>query len=127
MVTAMGKYERVKGHTLERETVSDFRDLLGYSKAKTSRAASKLADDCKIDVVGIFPFAPQCKNLQNYASPNEVLKIETERYCEGTDGLEGRKMIPMLITKANNKPKMVTLKWEDLIAILQQTPYNKAL
>jgi hypothetical protein len=108
-----GSYNRQKGHEFEREIAEDFRTV-GFPKAKTSRAASRLADDCKIDIVGVFPYAPQCKNTQTYASTNRIEEIAWQQYVDGTDGLEGRKMIPLLIARAKGakKPDMVTLPWE---------------
>lgn len=113
-----GSYNRQKGHDFEREIAEDFRNN-GFKKAKTSRAASRLADDCKIDLVGVFPFAPQCKNTQTYASINRISEIDWKKYVDGTDGLEGKTMIPLLITRAVRKPDMVTLPWEDFKELLK--------
>jgi hypothetical protein len=116
-----GSYNRSKGNQFERDCVNQFKEA-GFPKAKTSRAASRLADDCKIDIVGVFPYAPQCKNLQQYASINEIGRIEWEKYCEGTDGMEGRKMVPLLLTQAVRKPVMATVPWEHLLLLI--THYN---
>jgi hypothetical protein len=112
-----GKYNRVKGHTFERDCVNELK-AIGYGKAKTSRAASRLADDCKIDIVGVFPYAFQCKNMQTYASANELDKIDWESYTEGTDGLEGKEMIPVVLTKANGKQPLAILPWSRLLYLL---------
>lgn len=113
-----GRYSRNKGHTFERTIAGEFRNI-GFKRAKTSRQVSRIADDCKIDIVGVFPFAPQCKNMAKYASPTEVLKIEWERYVDSLDSYSGEPMKPMLLTKCNNKPVMATLLWEDLKQLIQ--------
>lgn len=113
-----GSYNRQKGHGLERDCVNQLKKV-GFPRARTSRAASRLADDCKIDIVGVWPLAPQCKNMKSYASANELEKIDWKTYVDGTDGMEGRKMIPLLITKANNKETLAVLPWTYLLELLQ--------
>jgi hypothetical protein len=44
-----GSAARRKGHDLERKIVRDLIKI-GYSSAKTSRACSKLLDDCQVDI-----------------------------------------------------------------------------
>lgn len=55
----LGKANRRKGHNLERAIVKKFKDS-GYEFAKTSRQASRLLDDSKVDIAFV-PFLPQCK------------------------------------------------------------------
>ena len=55
----IGKSNRQRGHSLERRIASKFRDL-GYKYAKTSRQASRLLDDSKVDIAFV-PFLIQCK------------------------------------------------------------------
>lgn len=54
-----GKQNRLAGHNLERRIASKFREL-GHSFAKTSRQASRLLDDSKVDIAFV-PFLIQCK------------------------------------------------------------------
>lgn len=56
----IGKYSRNKGHALERRLAKTFRQVLGFEFCKTSRAASKLLDDSKVDLAFI-PYNVQCK------------------------------------------------------------------
>jgi hypothetical protein len=111
-----GKASRTKGHSFERTIAEDFRTV-GFPKARTSRQVSRIADDCKIDIVGVFPYAPQCKALRKYASLNEVLKIEWEKYVSIAD-TSGNYMTPLLITKGDRQPTMVALPWKDFMNIL---------
>jgi hypothetical protein len=59
MVKNQGVRNRNVGHNLERRVASKFRDL-GYKFAKTSRQASRLLDDSKVDIAFV-PFLVQCK------------------------------------------------------------------
>lgn len=54
-----GKNNRRKGHVLERRVAKKFRDI-GYGFAKTSRQASRLLDDSKVDIAYV-PYLVQCK------------------------------------------------------------------
>lgn len=51
-----------KGNTLEQQVAKDLRAK--YPFVKTARYANRMADDCKIDLVGI-PFLVQCKSGYN--------------------------------------------------------------
>jgi hypothetical protein len=55
----VGAANRQKGHTLERLVAKKFRDS-GYEYAKTSRQASRLLDDSKVDIAFV-PYLVQCK------------------------------------------------------------------
>lgn len=54
---------RDKGHGYEREIAQKFREI-GFLHCKTSRQASRLLDDCKVDHWGI-PYNIQAKNGYN--------------------------------------------------------------
>jgi len=73
-----GKTNRTKGHNLEREIARMFRDELGHKFAKTSRLASRILDNCKVDIAGI-PFLIQTKAGYAKARPKaEVIFQEIE-------------------------------------------------
>lgn len=55
-----GKTNRTAGHDGERHYAKLFREL-GFDKCKTSRQASRLMDDCKIDLCFTDPFNIQIK------------------------------------------------------------------
>lgn len=50
---------RRRGHNFERDMAKLFRDI-GYTYTKTSRQASRLLDESKVDLWGL-PFCIQCK------------------------------------------------------------------
>src|SRR5690606_32028160 len=55
----IGKNNKRKGSQKERDVAKKFRDL-GYEFAKTSRQASRLLDDSKVDIAFV-PYNVQCK------------------------------------------------------------------
>lgn len=55
-----GKTNRTKGHSLEREIASLFREI-GFEYAKTTRAESKTLDNAGVDIANV-PFLIQCKS-----------------------------------------------------------------
>lgn len=64
---------RNKGHGLERQAASDLKKLFPF--VKTSRAASRLADDCAIDLVNA-PFLIQCKAGYNGNRPKYEVEFD---------------------------------------------------
>lgn len=54
---------KLKGNRLEQQVAKDLRDK--YPFVKTARYANRMADDSKVDLVGI-PFLVQCKSGYNY-------------------------------------------------------------
>ncbi len=82
---------------------------------------SRIADDCKIDIVGVYPFAPQCKALKTYAPIQEVNRIDWIQYSDIADSRD-RKYTPLLIATETRKPTMVALPWEDFKKILALIP-----
>lgn len=68
----MPNNNRTKGHSFERYLVKLFREM-GYKFVRTSRAESKLLDDCGVDLTNL-PFNVQAKNGYKKARPKyEVL------------------------------------------------------
>lgn len=119
------KTARKKGHDFEREIAQQFREL-GWEDAMTTRAARggdwSHTDD-GIDLVNTEPFAVQCKRLQGYASVNTIEEIHTGQKCQDFYA-DGRPVtcfdkIPLLLTKANGKPTMAVLPWDELKKLLK--------
>jgi hypothetical protein len=59
----MAHKNKVKGNTLEQNICKDLRDVFPF--VKTARYANRMADDSKIDIIGI-PFLIQAKSGYNY-------------------------------------------------------------
>lgn len=72
-----------KGNSYERLIARLFREVFGFSFCKTSRQASRLLDDCGIDLSGI-PFNVSLKNgyQKNRPKPEELLKVIKERLAK---------------------------------------------
>lgn len=117
-----GSYARQKGHKLERQVVNDGK-AAGFTDAVTARMASKIADDCKIDVLNVGNLMIQCKSLGGrYASANVLETIDIQRYIKSVLGSDAEKRdfdkyIPAVVTKCNNKVPVIILPWEDFIKI----------
>ena len=62
-----GSYSRKKGHNYERALAIIFRNL-GFKYCRTSRAESKLLDDCGVDLTNL-PFLVQAKAGYNKSRP----------------------------------------------------------
>jgi hypothetical protein len=67
-----GKTNRTKGHNLEREIARMLRDECGLKFAKTSRLASRILDNCKVDIAGV-PYLIQAKAGYAKARPKAEL------------------------------------------------------
>ena len=120
----MSNKSRTKGHNLERLIASIFRDRLQFQFAKTSRAASRLLDNCKIDIWGI-PFNIQCKSGYDKSRPkyeklyNEALVLLKDNYPP-SDPVHNYPYV--LIHKINERTKgrfTWTFRHEDILDILE--------
>lgn len=118
----LGKKNRAKGHNAERKRAAYFRDILGYKFCKTSRAASRLLDNCKVDLAFI-PYNVQVKsvvsglNYQNiFEEMEELLK---ENYPPGDQILT----YPSVIIHDRGRKdsqKQVIMMEKDFMEILKQ-------
>lgn len=124
------KTARKKGHDFERSVAREFQEL-GWEDAMTTRAARggdwSHADD-GIDLVGTEPFAVQCKRLQGYASVNTIEEIKPGKRTDACIGhfkdgnfhvTDQVDQIPLLLTRANGKPTMAVLPWDELKKLLR--------
>ena len=68
-----GSASRRKGHAYERELVKKFKEL-GWEDAVTSRYASKMMDDMKVDLVNTEPFYVQCKCTKRAPNIRQILQ-----------------------------------------------------
>lgn len=125
MVKNTGINNRRKGHSLEREIVRMFRDEIGMEFAKTSRYASKVLDDCKVDIAGI-PFLIQAKAGYQKARPKaeEIFKeIEENLSKNYPKGDQIHNYPKVLIHKLNGKHKyhnLVTMPYDDFKYLLMK-------
>lgn len=114
---------RTKGHNFEREIAKMFRDDLGFKFAKTSRFASRILDNCKIDIAGI-PYLVQTKS--GYAKarpkPEEIFQEMDDLLKENFDSKDPVHQYPkMLIHKITDRKKyhnFVTMPYNDFKYLL---------
>ena len=105
----MGKMQRTKGHSFERDIVNvlkkaGFTDAYRVleSQQRAHRANRESGVDVKAGNLRI-----QCKRYKGYAPIGKIREV---------DAVDG---IPVLITKADYKESMVVLSLDDFLAILE--------
>ena len=124
-----------KGNTLEQQVAKDLREK--YPFVKTARYANRMADDCKVDLVGV-PFLIQCKS--GYNKPR--LKFD-ELYLENQELIKANfspnhpvhKLPYILINKLNRRvggkksqPEMnqVTISYDFFLELLKNYESSNA-
>ena len=111
-----GMKSRRKGHDYERQIRREYREL-GWSNCETSRFASKMMDDRKIDLVNTKPFAVQCKSLINNPSYHKIFKeMEADR--------DDYKII---YHKRKNDGEYVIMEKDDFHELVEMLIYHKIL
>lgn len=105
----MSKSQRRKGHDFEREIARDFQKI-GFPDARRHLEYHS-RDANGVDLQGTGPYAVQVKRHKQYAPITAIEEIATL----GNIGLR-----PLLITKADNKPTMAVLPWEDLKELIKK-------
>lgn len=121
-----GKANRRKGHDYERKWAKVFRDL-GHNYCKTSRQASRLLDDSKVDLAFI-PYNLQCKNVQASINYIEEIKLIQESLIKNFPPNNEQHSYPIIIAhKRGVKPEeeLIVMKAEDFIKMLKQQYGNK--
>lgn len=127
-----GRTNRNKGHNAERFYVKVFKKM-GYSFCKTARYASKVYDDCGVDLVNL-PFLVQIKaGKQKGLNKVETLRIIEERMKkEFPAGSKENSMPKILIHKKDvgrgkkrtEYDEIVTMTFSDFQKILKLTNDN---
>lgn len=118
-----GKTNRTKGHNLEREIAKMLREELGFKFAKTSRLASRILDNCKVDIAGV-PFLIQTKAgyAKNRPKAEEIFKEIDEKLKENFPESDPVHNYPkVLIHRINGKHKyhnLVTMPYNDFKYLL---------
>lgn len=115
-------YSRNKGHSAEREYAKRFREL-GFGFCRTSRQASRLLDDSKVDLSGI-PFLVQIKAgyKNNRPKPDvifgEMKTLLTANFPPGEVHAYPKVLIHD-IGGSGEESEMVTMMWKDWIELLK--------
>lgn len=118
-----GKTNRTKGHNLEREVVKMFKEELGFRFAKTSRLASRILDNCNVDIAGI-PFLVQTKMGYAKARPKaeqifkEIDEDLKENFPENDPIHTYPKVLIHKIDGRNKYHNLVTMPYNDFKYLL---------
>jgi hypothetical protein len=100
---------RDKGHRFERE-IRQFFESLGYDTCKTSRYASKLRDDQKVDHCFVDPWLSQCKHSDSMSGvPHKLLNEMPDE----------KGMYRILFHKMSRKGTVVTMELDTFKEILE--------
>ena len=113
----MANTNRTKGHNAEREFRKAFRDM-GYIHCETSRYASRMHDDCGIDLVNL-PVNAQIKaGYKRGLNYTKVLKDMKER-CEQTFGADHHETakIDIIIHRKDGKRGTSRTPQDDLVVM----------
>lgn len=114
---------RTKGHNLERLLAKMFREDLNMPFAKTSREASKLLDNCQVDIAGV-PFLIQAKAGYDKNRPKAdiIFKQIEENLAKNFPKTDPIHCYPkILVHKINGKQKyknLVTMPYDDFKYLL---------
>lgn len=123
-----GKRNRQIGHDAERNTAKEFREI-GYPHCKTSRQASRLLDDSKIDLAFI-PFNIQIKaGAQRGFNAIKELKAMEKSIIKNLPPKHEVHKYPNIVLlrkatgKGNKRTKYddtVTMSWEDFQQLIRK-------
>ena len=102
------KNSRNKGSSYERKLAKEFRSF-GFTDCKTSRYASKMLDDMKVDLTNTGFFNVQAKAVERLSpSYHEILK-----------SMPKDSNYNIIFHKRNNKGEVVVMSKEDFYEILE--------
>jgi len=116
-------YSRSKGNRTEYEYIDKFKEL-GYPMCKSSRLASRLLDNCGIDLSGI-PFNVQVKGgyRKNFTRPDRIfakMKADLAGSFDTRDPVHNYPKI--LIQKLDGyhaENQLVTMMWCDFVKLIE--------
>lgn len=123
----MSSKNRRKGHNLERKWKNIFKDILGFKFCKTSRQASRLLDDSKVDLAFI-PFNVQCKKGYTRGINYTQVFEEMEQKLKENFPPESVEIAnpPIIVHDKGRKKyeKLVVIQEDDFIKLLKKI-YNE--
>ena len=104
----MGKMSREKGARFERQVASMFREY-GYESHRTAQFCGKTGQAADVEgVPGIHIECKHCERMSLYDWIDQAVR----------DTKDDSK--PVVIHKANNKPVLVTMRFEDWIDLYRE-------
>lgn len=119
-----GKRNRNAGHSLERRIAKKFRDI-GYEFAKTSRQASRLLDDSKVDIAYV-PYLVQCKKGYNkglnYTSILLEIKEAVKKNFPPDEKVHGYPIVIIHDKGSKTEEKLVVIEESTFWKLITNTP-----
>jgi hypothetical protein len=106
---------REKGKRFERKIVKDLK-AIGYTKAATSRAASRLLDSSKVDISNV-PYYIQCKNGYEKGI-NYMTLLQSMKELTGKNFEEVYPMIVLHKRGTKYAETLAVMPYEDLLLLL---------
>lgn len=107
-------YSRRKGHNAERAITKLFKDI-GYEDAATSRYASRLLDDCKVDIANV-PYNVQSKaveaNIDYIALIKEIKDNLSKKFKE-------RLEYPTVVAHKRNRKTLYIMEEDDFFEMVR--------
>lgn len=92
---------------------------------RAARGGDWSTTDDGIDIVNVSPYAVQCKRYKDYAPISKIEEIVVKKSVECIYDVDDNLVsaealsIPILITKADRKPTMAVLPWEELKKLIR--------
>jgi hypothetical protein len=117
-------YSRTKGHNGEREYARRFKEDLGFGHCKTSRQASRLLDDCGVDLC-MIPFNVQIKCGYWKVRPKADLIFRTmkeklnKNFPEDDPVHNHPKVLIHKLDGHSDENQLVTMMWKDWVKLLK--------
>ena len=117
----MANKNRTKGHNFERYLAKVFRDL-GFTYCKTSRQASRILDDSKVDLAFI-PYNVQAKAVLSTINYHDLLLSMESSLNENFPPTDPQRTYPKIIFHRRGRrkyDKFVIMQEDEFIGILKQ-------
>lgn len=119
----LGKKNRNSGHAYERKWAKIYRDL-GYDFCKTSRQASRLLDNSKVDL-SFIPMNHQCKKVKAKINYIELIK-EIEAALKANYPPDDKQLTyPIIVSHYRDRnEELVVMTAEAYIKLIKQLKEN---
>ena len=114
----MGKMSRDKGARFERTVAGLFKDH-GYDASRTAQHSGKTGQAA--DVMGVPFLHIECKHSEKMHLYDWI--EQADRDCKA----ENKGNVPVVIHKANNKPVLVSMHYEDFMKMYMEWESGKEL
>ncbi len=109
-----GKTSRTKGHNYERKIAKEHRDL-GFERCLTTRQASRLWDDCKLDLFAV-PINTQLKNVSS--GPVKYEQVIDDMTEQVKKHLPERAEMPYVVIHKKGRVELAVMYKEDYYKLL---------